>query len=225
MKAVLFDFGGTIDTDGIHWSEKFREYYEQFGIDVDKKQFENAFVQSERMILQYADLPKLTFYQTLHKQFVLQFIVLKLEDESDLLKQMIDACYQDVVHVIEKARKVLDALQPKYVMGVVSNFYGNLEVVCKEFKLDGYFKTMIDSAVVGLRKPDPAIWNLAIGRLDVSPKNTVVIGDSYDRDIVPAKKLGCSTIWLKGKSWTTTGSTDAADHTVARLEEIKKILL
>ena len=225
MKAVLFDFGGTIDTDGVHWSEKFWEYYEQFGIEVDKKQFEDAFVQSERMILQYADLPKLTFYKTLHKQFVLQFTVLKLENESDLLKQMVDACYQDVVKVIDKARKVLDSLQPKYAMGVVSNFYGNLEVVCKEFKLDSYFQTMIDSVVVGMRKPDPAIWNLAIGRLDVSPKNTVVVGDSYDRDIVPAKKLGCTTIWLKGKSWTTTGSTEAADHTVSRLEEIKKILL
>ncbi|MBI3765652.1 MAG: hypothetical protein HY277_04010, partial [Ignavibacteriales bacterium] len=37
MKAVLFDFGGTIDTDGVHWSEKFWEYYQQFGVGVEKK--------------------------------------------------------------------------------------------------------------------------------------------------------------------------------------------
>lgn len=225
MNAVLFDFGGTIDTDGVHWSEKFWEYYDHFTVDVSKKSFEDAFVQSELMMMQYTDLPKATFYKTLHKQFTLQFVILKLEDESDLLKKMVDACYEDVKRVIGKARKVLDVLQPSYTMGVVSNFYGNLDVVCKEFELDRYFKATIDSVVVGVRKPDPKIFSLALDALGVAPKDVVVVGDSYDRDIVPAKLLGCSTIWLKGKSWITPPSTEAADHTVMRFEEIKTILL
>jgi putative hydrolase of the HAD superfamily len=225
MKAVLFDFGGTIDTDGVHWSEKFWEHYEQFGVEVTKKAFEEAFVQSESMILDYPDLPKATFYKTLHKQVTLQFAILKLENESALLKKVIDACYEDVRGAIARARKVLDALQPAFALGVVSNFYGNLEVVCREFGLDRSFATMIDSAVVGVRKPDPMIFALALARLGVAPNDAWVVGDSYDRDIVPAKTLGCSTIWLKGKSWREPPSTEAADYTVLTLEDIKKILL
>ena len=34
MKAILFDFGGTIDTDGVHWSEKYWDLYEQFSVGV-----------------------------------------------------------------------------------------------------------------------------------------------------------------------------------------------
>lgn len=225
MKAVLFDFGGTIDTDGVHWSEKFWEYYQQFGVGVEKKDVEQAFVQSENMIMQYADLQKLTFYQTLHKQVALQFAVLKIEGEGMLLKEMVDACYQDVKRVIEKAWKILNELQPLYKLGLVSNFYGNLEVVCKEFRLDQLFGAMIDSTVVGIKKPNPAIFQLALNKLGVKGNSSYVVGDSYDRDVIPAKQLGCTTIWLKGKSWTTPPSTDAADYTIQKFEEIKKILL
>ncbi len=84
---------------------------------------------------------------------------------------------------------------------------------------------MIDSAVVGVRKPDPMIFSLALARLGVAPNDAWVVGDSYERDIVPAKTLGCSTIWLKGKSWKEPSSTEAADYTVLTLEDIKKILL
>jgi putative hydrolase of the HAD superfamily len=225
MKAVLFDFGGTIDTDGVHWSEKFWDLYQHCGIGVSKKLFEEAFVQSEAMIVQSKDLPKATFYRTLHKQLTLQFAILKLENETDLLRKLVDACYEDVRGVIARARKVLDALQPVYTLGVVSNFYGNLELVCREFDLDPFFAVMIDSAVVGVRKPDPRIFSLALERLGVAPEDAWVVGDSYDRDIVPAKSLRCSTIWLRGKSWREPPSTEAADRTILNFEELKKILL
>ncbi|HUL45103.1 MAG TPA: HAD family hydrolase [Bacteroidota bacterium] len=225
MKAVLFDFGGTIDTDGVHWSEKFWEYYEHFGVEVTKTAFEEAFVQSENMIVKYADLPKLTFYKTLHKQFALQFAALKMENEGDLLKSMADACYQDVSRIMQKAQKILEELHQQFRLGVVSNFYGNLEVVCREFKLEMFFRTIVDSAVVGIRKPDSAIWQLALDNLAVRPADAWVVGDSYERDILPAKKLGCSTVWLQGKSWSKPPSSDAADHVIHKFEELKKVVL
>ena len=47
MKATLFDFGGTIDTDGVHWSEKYWELYKRFKIETSKTDFERSFVESE----------------------------------------------------------------------------------------------------------------------------------------------------------------------------------
>ena len=65
MKAILFDFGGTIDTDGVHWSEKFWEYYERFKLPVEKKDFERAFKFSEDELLSDSTISRDTFYTTL----------------------------------------------------------------------------------------------------------------------------------------------------------------
>jgi putative hydrolase of the HAD superfamily len=136
-----------------------------------------------------------------------------------------DACYRDVWNVVNNAKKILQELLPFYTLGVVSNFYGNLDVVCREFGLEKIFHAMIDSAVVGIRKPDPGIFSLALRQLGASPHESFVLGDSYERDVVPSKKLGCSTIWLYGKSWNVPSNTEAADFTIHRFEEVKMIVL
>jgi HAD superfamily hydrolase (TIGR01509 family) len=225
MKAVLFDFGGTIDTDGVHWSEKFWEFYERFNIPVKKGDYERAFVATEKELGEVPVLKQATFYETLRKQLKLQFKFLKLDARDERLQSMLDACYEDIDTTVQKARELIEKLADRYRLGIVSNFYGNLETVCQEFELYRYFSTLVDSVVVGLRKPDPAIWSLALKKLEVKPENAWVVGDSYDRDVVPAKQLGCTTIWLKGKSWMAPPSTEAANYTIQKFEEIKSILL
>ena len=83
----------------------------------------------------------------------------------------------------------------------------------------------MDSAVGGLRKPDPAIFALALERLGIAAAEAYVVGDSYERDIVPGKVLGCTTIWLKGRSWNTPAQTSSADFTITSLEAMKAIVL
>ncbi len=222
--AILFDFGGTIDTDGVHWSEKFWEMYKRFRISLDKKEYAQAFVQSEADLLTDKELPRATFRRTLQKQLTLQFRILKLDSRTGISGQMADACYEDVRRTIGAAREILVRLHARARLGVVSNFYGNLDVVCREFGLDTLFDARIDSSVVGIRKPDPEIFNLALRNLGVDPTVSFVVGDSYERDIVPAKELGCKTIWLKGKSWTMPRSTEAADYTVTKFSEIEPIV-
>ncbi len=225
MKAVLFDFGGTIDTDGVHWSEKFWELYEQFGVEVGKAAFEQAFVQTETLLAGSADLSTATFYRTLHRQLTMQFAILKLDGESALLKQMVDAGYREVCTVVARAARLLETLQPHYSLGVVSNFYGNLRVVCKELGIERYFSAIVDSAAIGVRKPDPGIFRAALEPLGVGPADCTMVGDSYDRDIAPAKLLGCATIWLRGRSWTAPASTEAADHIITTLDAAGEFLL
>ena len=60
---------------------------------------------------------------------------------------------------------------------------------------------MIESAVVGVRKPDPEIFNLGVKALGLPATDILVVGDSLDKDILPAQSLGCHTAWLKGMQW------------------------
>ena len=62
---MLFDFGGTIDSDGVHWSEKYWELYVRHKIDVPKQAYEKSFVESERLLFLDPGLPKATFEETI----------------------------------------------------------------------------------------------------------------------------------------------------------------
>ncbi len=225
MKAILFDFGGTIDTNGVHWSEMFWSHYQRRHLRTAKPDFERAFLKSEEMLLRQNDIATLDFGTLLRRQFSLQFDILGLPGAEELADSIGGECYNEVAATVARARTLLQAFRGTYLLGVVSNFYGNLGIVCREFALEEFFGVMVDSAVEGVRKPDPAIFSIALARLGVTGADSYVVGDSYERDIVPAKLLGCSTIWLKGKSWTSPKSTEAADYTITTLETMKAIVL
>ena len=95
----------------------------------------------------------------------------------------------------------------------------------KAFDLRKYFQAIIESAVVGVRKPDPKIFALGVEALGLKPEEVLVVGDSYKKDIVPAESLGCKVAWLKGKGWTA--DEDAVQHPaiIKKLEDIKPSLI
>lgn len=117
---------------------------------------------------------------------------------------------------------VLKELAKCMPMVLVSNFYGNLHTVLHEFGFDGLFVDVVESAVVGVRKPDPSIFLMGIRALGMQAAKVVMIGDSYQKDIVPAKKLGCRTVWIKGEGWTDDIGVDdsAADYTIHGLGQL-----
>ncbi len=225
MRAILFDFGGTIDTNGVHWSETYWDHYQRRNVRVSRADFVKAFLKSEELLLLQEDIATLDFRTLLRRQLLLQFRVLGLPEAEELAASVGKECYDEVTATVSRAAALLRAFGDRYRLGVVSNFYGNLGIVCREFSLDALFGVMVDSAIEGVRKPDPAIFGLALSRLGVAGAETYVVGDSYDRDIVPAKLLGCTTIWLKGKSWIAPPSTAAADYTITSLEAMKAIVL
>lgn len=225
MKAILFDFGGTIDTDGVHWSEMFRAYYDRHHLRIEKEVFDRAFVSSEQALLRESDIATLDFRQLLVRQFTLQLGILGIAGPADLAERLGRECYDEVAGTVAVARELLKAFGKIYKLGLVSNFYGNLVPVCRDLGLDGLFGAMVDSAVEGIRKPDPAIFALALERLGVEAAEAWVVGDSYERDILPGKTLGCATIWLKGRSWTTPVDTTAADFTVTSLGAMRSIVM
>ena len=105
-------------------------------------------------------------------------------------------------------------------MVLVSNFYGNVESVLTDFDVRRYFRTIVESAVVGVRKPDPKIFALGVEALGMQPEEVLVVGDSYRKDIVPAESLGCKVLWLKGKGWTADEDAQMHPCIIPRLSDV-----
>ena len=93
-----------------------------------------------------------------------------------------------------------------------------------DFKLTSYFPVVIESAVVGVRKPDPAIFRLGVEALALQPEEVVVIGDSYRKDIQPAQSLGCDTIWIKGAGRDDSEAAVQHDKIITDIAQLQELL-
>ena len=135
---------------------------------------------------------------------------------------IVNDCYYLAYRNTTEAKATLQALHRANKLAIVSNFYGNLDRVVDDFGLSAYFETIVDSGNVGISKPDKEIFMLAVKRLNLSPECCTVVGDSYHKDIVPAKAIGCKTIWLHQKGWHShSGITSDADIIISSIAELE----
>lgn len=211
IKGIIFDYGGTLDTGGDHWSHVIRDGWNHAGVAADDALFREAYVYAERELERVEHiLPHHTFGDVLDikMQIELQYLAetgnfppAQVEAKA---KEIADYCYGVAKQNVVKSKEVLEELAKKYPLVLVSNFYGNIETVLEDFGILGCFKKVIESAKVGVRKPDPAIFELGVNALGVKPEEVLVVGDSIKNDIEPAKKLGCQTLLLEGKGWDST---------------------
>jgi putative hydrolase of the HAD superfamily len=77
-----------------------------------------------------------------------------------------------------------------YKLAVVSNAEGQVEGDAKRFGLAKYFDVIIDSHIVGVAKPDPRIFQIALERLGVGPDEVKFTGDIYSVDVAGARAAG-----------------------------------
>lgn len=253
IKGIIFDYGGTLDTRGDHWSEVIWDGYRHHGINIDKASFRNAYVYGERALaVNPIVTPDFHFIDILRKKIMLQIQFLcgrqllptgkdDNEQQSKLSSQleMTDSEMADTAECIStfindttnellnENRHVLKCLQQAGLpMVLVSNFYGNIKTVLHDAHLDVFLKDIIESAVVGVRKPNPAIFALGVCALNLPASEVLVVGDTYSKDIVPAHKLGCHTIWIKGRQWEDkTTDESICDAVITRLDEMLKLIL
>lgn len=231
IKGIIFDYGGTIDSNGTHWAEVLWDAYVSASVPVTKEQFRDAYVYTERYLAvnpvvkpehNFNDLLKIK--ADLQVQYLVNNEILKDDEKTKTYSLAIsDQCYTFAKNIIEKEKPILEELCRRYPMVLVSNFYGNVQAVLDDFGLLHFFDKIIESAVVGVRKPNPAIFGLGVEALSLPAENIVVLGDSHSKDIVPAAKNGCQTVWLKGKGWGDDETDATADVIITDFMQLKEV--
>jgi REG-2-like HAD superfamily hydrolase len=79
-------------------------------------------------------------------------------------------------------------------LGVVSNAEGQIPHVLRSLQIDGYFRVILDSHLVGAAKPDPAIFKMALDAFGVAPAEAAHVGDYVEVDVVGARAAGMQAI-------------------------------
>jgi putative hydrolase of the HAD superfamily len=222
-KAVLFDFGGTLDSDGEHWLDRFFQLYEEVGLDIPRSDIKRAFYCADNLCCGDSRVRSLGLRPLMQHHVRLQFDELNLEDKESEGRLVDGFCTKSEWFLRRNAR-LLGKVRQRYRTGLVSNFYGNVATLCEEAGLAKYLDVVLDSNRVGITKPDPEIFQMALKRLHMAPVEVLFVGDSYERDMIPARELGMKTVWVKGPNPRVPANAGPVDAWISNLTELEALI-
>mgnify|MGYP000359285789 FL=1 len=98
-------------------------------------------------------------------------------------------------HLLEGALVLLDYLKPKYKLHIITNGFAEVQVgKLKNTNLDTYFDVVINSEMAGVKKPNPIIFEKALQMANASKESSLMIGDSYEANVLGALNYGIKAI-------------------------------
>ncbi|OGR87180.1 MAG: hypothetical protein A3A86_05920 [Elusimicrobia bacterium RIFCSPLOWO2_01_FULL_60_11] len=221
VKAVLLDFGGTLDADGLTWRQQFFPIYRRLGYRWSKKEFDPLFYYADDTLTERS-LKSVSYDKTIRLQVSL--LLKKAGRFSPRSVEKVSRAYLRASRAhLRRNIPLLKRLKKKYRLGIVSNFYGNLPVILKSEGYGRLIGAMADSNRVGSIKPNPDIFLHVLRKLKVSPEESVFVGDSRKRDMRGAKELGMRHIWVanpKARKLPVCCPGDIVIRSVLELEDI-----
>ncbi len=240
INALLFDFGGTLDGPA-HWLDRFLAQYRAAGIEITRAELDPAFDHATRIgygatrIITRFGLTDLVRFLVGHQfEYLRQSGAPKVRALLDaggakgrhrIVEAITASFVRETSRGLDHSREVIAALQGRFKMGVVSNFYGNLDRILADARLERFFDAVADSSRVGIFKPEPGIFEVALKKMHCAPESTAVIGDSLGKDCAPAHKLGMRTVWMCTdlNRPVPEGADAVADITIDSIDQVAAI--
>ena len=200
IKWIFFDIGSTLVDESAVYENRIEEITQSNNID------KNEFVAK---VIQRA--------QTSPKP-----IVSAAEDYG----VNVPAWRHDLEVLYPDTKELLQRLSQKYKIGIIANQDFGTEQRLTDFNVHQYINLVIASAEEGVAKPDLRIFQIALARADCKPEEAVMVGDRIDNDIIPANKIGMTTVWIKqgfGSYAEPKTVEEQPDYIVNNLAEITEL--
>ena len=224
LRAIFFDMGGTLDGDGLHWLDRFVALYRSLGVDLPRETMRAAFDEAERRSALDETIASSNFRGMIERYVKWQLAHLRLENR-DLEQDLVAGFIKPVRTAAVANVKLLAGLaQSGLDLGVVSNGCGNVANLCTDFGYAPFLSVVVDSRRIGICKPDPAIFLHAAKKIGRDPGEIMMVGDSFDRDVRPAKQIGMKTAWLEGAEPRDCPDPSLVDLHLRRLADLPAAL-
>lgn len=201
IKWIFFDVGSTLVDETKVYERRFAEIAEAAGVSAD-----------------YVAEQALEFYKQNRNgdKEILKKLSIKLPKWESEYEEL----YPDTENILKD-------LHEKYKIGIIANQDFGTADRLQNFGILKYIDLVVASAEEGVAKPDRRIFDIALERAGVKPEETFMIGDRVDNDIVPAKKIGMRTMWIRqgfGGLWKIESDDELPDFIADDIPEIASIL-
>ena len=152
------------------------------------------------------------------------FLALNIAVDSKVILKLADDYIDNLSsfnHLFDHTFEVLDYLKKTYTLHIITN--GFEEVQQKKMSKSNilhYFETVTNSEMVGAKKPNPKIFNYALAVSKSKVETSIMIGDSFEADILGAKNIGMDVIYFE----VNNINSDQEIKSVNNLRDLKRYL-
>ncbi len=193
------------------------------GVDFTQQDFEHYQKVNKPLWVDYQD-GKITAHELKHTRF--QEWATKLETTTQELNSAFLEAMADICTLLPGAKELMEALQGKAKMGIITNGFTELQAIRLERTgMTEFFDHVIISEEVGVAKPDTGIFSHALEVMGNPCKSKILmVGDNPHSDILGGINFGIETCWLNSHSEEPVTGI-APSYTVNSLHELKNILV
>jgi len=230
LKAVIFDIDDTL-FDREQAQRQIvrliaRELRDVFA-GIDEETVIDAFLESDRVALhEYysSSIGSGDSVRTGRSKAFLRILGLD-EDCADRITTMYVQQYPAINVPVEGAKSVVENIAGRFPLGVVSNGLPDVQYQkLRTIGLEHFFRCILLSEEIGIRKPDPRIFWQASGLLNKKPDECLYVGDSYHADVVGARNAGMKACWFNPHGLLISRVSSRPDFEISALDEILTIL-
>ena len=224
IEHIFFDLDHTLWDFEKNSALTFKKILADHKINVDANQFINTYIPLNEAYWKLYQDGKIDKEELRYKRLKTAFDALDAWVEDSIIHTLSEdyiSHLPNYTHLFEHTVDVLEYLKPKYGLHIITNGFQEVQFgKLKNANIHHYFEHIINSESVGVKKPDPKIFNFALQLVNVSPEKTVMIGDNLEADILGAQNVGMHTIHFN----STNGAFTEGRVTINSLLEIKRYL-
>jgi putative hydrolase of the HAD superfamily len=238
IRAILFDFGGTLMYGRQDWTpvvakadEALTDYLRSNGMEVSLNTFPTEF---RKRLGDYFKQREKDLLETTYTFVLRELLREKGYDDlpSEVLRNALDTLFsvtQTNWALEEDAIPTLQKLRVKgYNLGIISNAGDNDDVqqLARGFGITEYFDFILTSAACSYRKPHPRIFELALSNWYCPPNEAVMVGDNLDADIRGAQEVGIYGVWINRRASPDMEKQEGVqpDASLSSLSELPSVL-
>lgn len=193
LQYLFFDFGGCLDAPGIHTRTLFWEAFAPYA-EGRREEFQDAYGDADKKMMATGIAKSLGLRE--FNRFQGTLIAQAMKISPGAVHPQCDAITERMEKYLKHSHKALKLLKPRYPLGLISNFTGNLQVILEEQGYSGFFDSVTESFYVGASKPELKIFHEALAKQQFRPEECLYVGDNPVNDIAPAKSLGMKAILI-----------------------------
>ncbi len=239
IRGVIFDLGDTLmylDGDGEEIASREAAELESFlrkaGFDIEGTAFSRAFLQKRLLFSQRAEREWVEYpaaealkevlaefgYKDMSQELIREAVAVFFSYEEGLWQAYPDAC------------ATLQRLsEDGYLLGLISNTTddGLIQRMVDKLGFRRWLQPVLSSAAVGIRKPDPRIFQMVLNQWALPPQQTVMVGDRLEFDILGARLAGIHSVLVsrgEDPDEVEQGSEISPEATIEQLSELPEVI-